>query len=82
MSFNIEGEMINDQKLIKLFQKGDNSAYDRLVWKYLHNTIGFFYTLTGYRMMTEDLAQYAFIKLILIFMIQSLILISEKSNIS
>ena len=55
--------MKNDHELIKIFQKGDKSAYDRLVRKHLHNTVGFFYTITGDRMVAEDLAQDVFLKL-------------------
>ena len=55
--------MKNDHELIKIFQKGDKGAYDRLVRKYLHNTVGFFYTITGDRMVAEDLAQDVFLKL-------------------
>ena len=55
--------MKNDHGLIKLFQKGDKGAYDRLVRKYLHNTVGFFYTITGDRMVARDLAQDVFLKL-------------------
>ena len=55
--------MKNDHKLIKLFQKGDQTAYDRLVRKYLYNTVGFFYTITGDKMVAEDLAQDVFFKL-------------------
>ena len=42
MSLTIKDEMKNDHKLIKKFQKGDKSAFDRLVRKYLHITVGFF----------------------------------------
>ena len=55
--------MKNDHGLIKLFQKGDKGAYDRLVRKNLHNTVGFFYTITGDRMLAADLAQDVFLKL-------------------
>ena len=55
--------MKNDHELIKLFQKGDQTAYDRLVRKYLYNTVGFFYTITGDKMVAEDLAQDVFFKL-------------------
>ena len=55
--------MKNDHELIKLFQKGDQTAYDRLVRKYLYNTVGFFYTITGDKMVAEDLAQGVFFKL-------------------
>ena len=55
--------MNNDHELIKLFQKGDQTAYDRLVRKYLYNTVGFFYTITGDKMVAEDLAQDVFFKL-------------------
>ena len=63
MSLTIKDEMKDDHELIKIFQKGDKSAYDRLVRKYLHNTVGFFYTITGDRMVAEDLAQDVFLKL-------------------
>ena len=55
--------MNNDHELIKLFQKGDQTAYDRLVRKYLYNTVGFFRTITGDKMVAEDLAQDVFFKL-------------------
>ena len=55
--------MKNDHELIKLFQKGDQTAYDRLVRKYLYNTVGFFFTITGDKMVAEDLAQDVFFKL-------------------
>ena len=63
MSLTVKDEMKNDHELIKLFQKGDKDAYDRLVRKYLHNTVGFFYTITGDKMVAEDLAQDVFFKL-------------------
>ena len=63
MSLTVKDEMKNDHELIKLFQKGDKDAYDRLVRKYLHNTVGFFYTITGDIMVAEDLAQDVFLKL-------------------
>lgn len=55
--------MKNDHGLIKLFQKGDKGAFDKLVRKYLQNTVGFFYTITGDKMVPEDLAQDVFLKL-------------------
>ena len=55
--------MENDHELIKLFQKGDQTAYDRLVRRHLSNTVGFFYTITGDKMVAEDLAQDVFLKL-------------------
>ena len=63
MSPTVKDEMKNDHELIKLFQKGDKSAYDRLVRKYVHTTVGFFYKITGDRMVAEDLAQDVFLKL-------------------
>tara|TARA_B100000676_G_C17846429_1_gene715728 strand:+ start:119 stop:643 length:525 start_codon:yes stop_codon:yes gene_type:complete len=55
--------MQNDHEFIKKFQNGDISAYDTLVRKHLSNTIGFFYNITGDKMVSEDLAQDVFFKL-------------------
>ena len=55
--------MKNDNELIQLFQKGDKTAYDMLVRKYLSRTVGFFFTVTGNKMLAEDLAQEVFFKL-------------------
>ena len=55
--------MKNDNELIQLFQKGDKTAYDMLVRKYLSRTVGFFITVTGNKMLAEDLAQEVFFKL-------------------
>ena len=63
LSLIVRDDMENDHKLIKLFQKGDQAAYDRLVRRHLSNTVGFFYTITGDKMVAEDLAQDVFFKL-------------------
>ena len=55
--------MQNDQELIKEYQNGDRSAFDKIVRKHLSNTIGFFFTITQDRMVSEDLAQDVFFKL-------------------
>jgi len=55
--------MQNDQELIKEYQSGDRSAFDKIVRRHLSNTIGFFYTITQDRMVSEDLAQDVFFKL-------------------
>ena len=55
--------MQNDQELIKEYQDGDRSAFDKIVRRHLSNTIGFFYTITQDRMVSEDLAQDVFFKL-------------------
>ena len=55
--------MENDHELIKLFQNGNQTAYDRLVRRHLSNTVGFLYTITGDKMVAEDLAQDVFFKL-------------------
>ena len=55
--------MENDHDLIKLFQNGDNDAFDRLVRTHLSNTVGFFYAITRDKMVSEDLAQDVFFKL-------------------
>ena len=55
--------MQNDQELIKEYQSGNRSAFDKIVRRHLSNTIGFFYTITQDRMVSEDLAQDVFFKL-------------------
>ena len=55
--------MQNDQELIKEYQNGDRSAFEKIVRRHLSNTIGFFYTITQDRMVSEDLAQDVFFKL-------------------
>ena len=55
--------MQNDQELIKEYQNGDRSAFDKIVRRHLSNTIGFFYTITQDRLVSEDLAQDVFFKL-------------------
>lgn len=55
--------MQNDHELIKEYQNGDRSAFDKIVRNHLSNTIGFFFTITGDRMAAEDLAQDVFFKL-------------------
>ncbi|MBA65489.1 MAG: hypothetical protein CMG55_06790 [Candidatus Marinimicrobia bacterium] len=55
--------MEKDHELIKLYQNGNQTAYDRLVRRYLSNTVGFFYTITRDKMVAEDLAQDVFFKL-------------------
>ena len=55
--------MQNDHELIKEYQNGDRTAFDKIVRNHLSNTIGFFFTITGDRMVAEDLAQDVFFKL-------------------
>ena len=55
--------MQNDHELIKEYQDGDRSAFDKIVRRHLSNTIGFFFNITGDRMAAEDLAQDVFFKL-------------------
>ena len=55
--------MQNDYELIKEYQNGDRSAFDKIVRNHLSNTIGFFFTITRDRMVSEDLAQDVFFKL-------------------
>ncbi len=55
--------MEDDHDLIKLFQNGSKDAFDRLVRIHLSNTVGFFYTITRDKMVSEDLAQDVFFKL-------------------
>ena len=52
-----------DQKLIRDYQDGDKTAFDTIVKRHLSNTVGFFLTITGNRMVAEDLAQDVFFKL-------------------
>ena len=55
--------MQNDHDLIKEYQNGNISAYDQLIKNHLSNTVGFFFNITGDRMVAEDLAQDVFFKL-------------------
>ena len=55
--------MQNDHELIKEYQDGDRSAFEKIVRRHLSNTIGFFFNITGDRMAAEDLAQDVFFKL-------------------
>ena len=55
--------MQNDHDLIKEYQNGKISAYDQLIKNHLSNTVGFFFNITGDRMVAEDLAQDVFFKL-------------------
>ena len=55
--------MENDHELIKQFQAGKHSAYDRLVKRHLQTTYLFFLKFTKDPMDAEDLAQDVFIKL-------------------
>ena len=63
MCLNNKNEMEIDHKLIKDYQDGDKSAFDSIVKRHLSNTIGFFFNITGDRMVSEDLAQDVFFKL-------------------
>ena len=55
--------MQNDHDLIKEYQNGKISSYNQLVKNHLSKTIGFFFNITGDRMLAEDLAQDVFFKL-------------------
>ena len=55
--------MENDHELIKQFQAGKQSAYDRLVKRHLQTTYLFFLKFIKDPMDAEDLAQDVFIKL-------------------
>ena len=55
--------MQNDHELIKEYQNGNRSAFDKIVRNHLSKTIGFFFTITGDKMAAEDLAQDVFFKL-------------------
>mgnify|MGYP006086208953 CR=1 FL=1 len=55
--------MQNDHELIREYQNGSRSAYDKIVRRHLSSTVGFFYNITGDRMVSEDLAQDVFFKL-------------------
>jgi len=63
MSPIVQNDMQNDHELIKDYQSGNRKAFDNIVKKYLSDTIGFFYMITGNRMASEDLAQDVFFKL-------------------
>ena len=55
--------MQNDHELIREYQEGRNTAFDKLVRRHLSNTVGFFFTITRNQMAAEDLAQDVFFKL-------------------
>ena len=57
-------EMGNDHELIKQFQEGNQSAYDKLVKRHLQTTYQFFLKFTKDPMDAEDLSQDVFIKLL------------------
>jgi len=56
-------DMQSDHELIKEYQKGILSAFDKIVRRHLSNTVGFFYNITHDQMAAEDLAQDVFFKL-------------------
>ena len=49
--------MQNDHELIREYQEGRNTAFDKLVRRHLSNTVGFFFTITRNQKAAEDLAQ-------------------------
>ena len=55
--------MKTDHELIKIFQNGNESAFDDLVRRYLPQVLGFFSSFTGDKMVADDLAQEVFLKL-------------------
>ncbi|NQU27620.1 MAG: sigma-70 family RNA polymerase sigma factor [Candidatus Marinimicrobia bacterium] len=55
--------MKTDHELIKIFQNGNESAFDDLVRRYLPQVYGFFSSFTGNKMVADDLAQEVFLKL-------------------
>lgn len=55
--------MQSDYELIKQFQRGNNSSYDKLVKRHLHTSHQFFLKFTKDPMDAEDLAQDVFLKL-------------------
>ena len=55
--------MKTDHELIRLFQKGDQSAFDELVKRHLDSVYRFFVRITIDEMEAEDLSQSVFIKL-------------------
>ena len=52
-----------DKELIISYQDGDISSFNKLVLRYLENTIGFFFNVTNNQMEAEDLAQDVFVNL-------------------
>ncbi len=55
--------MQKDHDLIKQFQNGNHLSFEELVRKHLPSTIGFFFNITGDKMLSEDLSQDVFFKL-------------------
>lgn len=54
---------LTDEELISLFQKGEEAAFDELVYRYQDRIINFLFRYTGNRETAEDLAQDTFLKL-------------------
>ncbi|MGB9697180.1 MAG: RNA polymerase sigma factor [Ignavibacteria bacterium] len=54
---------LSDEDLISLFQEGEETAFDELVYRYQDRIINFLFRYTGSYETAEDLAQDTFIKL-------------------
>jgi len=52
-----------DSELLIQLREGDESAFDRIVERYERRLIGYFFSLSGDRHLSEDCAQEVFIKL-------------------
>lgn len=51
-----------DLRLVKYFQDGDQTAFDRLVKRYRNPLLNFIFRLTGHRQTSEDLVQETFLR--------------------
>ena len=55
--------MQEDHDIVKEFQNGNQLSFENLVKKHLPSTMGFFFKITGDKMVSEDLSQDVFFKL-------------------
>ena len=55
--------MQDDHDIIRELQNGNQLSFEKLVKKHLPSTMGFFFKITGDRMVSEDLSQDVFFKL-------------------
>ena len=55
---------MNEKALIRKCQRGDRQAFDALIWLYYDYVSGFLLKLTADEVLTEDLTQETFLKMI------------------
>jgi len=58
----MEKNNLTDEQLMKMFQKGDDEAYNHLVTKYKDRILNYIINFTGHYESAQDLAQDTFLK--------------------